>query len=525
MIPGGAVLPAVLLAFVLLPTRTPAQSRSWSLEDRVLVGNGDVVLALALGMREVYAATPTGILVYDFTVEQWKLPLAPVEGYPARDEVTALAFDRIAGGLWAGTRAGDLYSYTPGFGRWERHPVGGLSEVLAMTADAASGAVYVATARQWLRLQTGSSFAEPVTPASVSAEVRRVLERTRERDPVLESMRGTLGLDADLRRWQLTDVIEGERPGEFWVATAGGGIVHVEGRGLETEWLRFGLTSTGTAAIGFDGRHLWFGGDGRGQFKGVSATDPSLTTWWRHESVRDVAPGGFVAEILAESEGTWFASSDGLFQLAGGAGSPIESRDWRRIEVTTLARAGSRLWVGTRRGIATVDDAGRVVTNFVGAPVHRLTVRNDTLWIAGDDGLWIIPRAESNPRSAVAVPAPGAQENPALSGRISDVAAMPDAVFALIGDALHTWTATGWSGPIRDASLDAIGPPLRLAGEDGRLWVAGGRGVAHREPESGAWRAFEIPGDIPVGPVLDALPLGEYVWIATPAGALRLRWQ
>jgi ligand-binding sensor domain-containing protein len=194
-------------------------------------------------------------------------------------------------------------------------------------------------------------------------------------------------------------------------------------------------------------------------------------------------------------------------------------------EVTAIVRAGSRLWVGTRRGVACIDERGRVEMNFVGAPVHRLAIRNDTLWIAGEDGLWLIPDASSSPRRAAAELAPDREQNPLLAGRVSDIVAMVDAMYVLLGDALHAYTAEGWSQPIRDASLDAIGPPLRMAADEGRLWIAGGRGIAHRDPESGAWRSFRIPGDIPVGPALDVMPLGDNVWVATPAGALRLRWR
>lgn len=525
---NGILLLAAGLALAATPLH--AQSRSWSLEDRVLIGSGDVVLALARGTREIYGATPTGIIVYDFTTDRWLPPYAPVEGYPTQDPVTALAFDRVAGALWAGTRGGDLFSWTPGFGNWERHAMGAQSEVLGMAADAASGAIYVATARHWLRLQTGSSFAEPITPDAVPSDARRALDRTRQRDPVLESLRGTLNLDADLRRWTVTDLIEGERPDEYWVATAGGGIVHVEGRGLEREWLRFGLLTTGTAAIGFDGRQLWFGGDGRGQTNGVTAADPSLTQWWPIDAATEGGPAGFVSEIVSDAAGTWFASSDGLFRLTGEPGAwdghVYRTRDGLPSdEVTALVRAGDRIWVGTRRGVACIDERGRVEMNFVGAPVHRLALRNDTLWIAGEDGLWVIPGASTSPRRASAETAPFAQQDPALSGRVSDVVATTDALYMLIGDALHAHTAAGWSGPIRDASLDAIAPILRLSAAEGRLWVAGGRGVAYRDPESGAWRSFQIPGDIPVGPALDVHQQGEHVWIATPAGALRLRWQ
>jgi ligand-binding sensor domain-containing protein len=527
---------AALHAVTILAIATPdlaAQRRAWTGDDRILIGSGALVLALALGPREVFAATPTGILVYDFTTRRWKPPLAPVENYPAQDEVTALAYDRVSAGLWLGTRAGDLYSYTPGFGRWERHAMGAQGEVLAIAADAATGDLFVATPRQWLRIEPGSSFSEPIAPDAAPPAVREILDRTRaQRDPALEAVRGTLGLDAELRRWEITDIVEGERPGEYWVATAGGGVLHFDRTGMDREWIPFGIVSRGTAAIGFDGERLWFGGDGRGPRNGVAAANASLEQWWSYDAATERAPAGFVAEILATQSGTWFAASDGLYLATSEADAA--AAEWQRWtaqdglpsdEVTTLAAAEDVLWAGTRRGVAAIDDNGRIIARLVGAPVHRVAARNDTLWVAGDDGLWIVPGAASNTRRAAAQPAPGADANAALSGRIADVVVTPDGVHVLIGDGLFSYSGGSWRGPERDATLEAVGPPLRLAFDSGRLWVAGGRGVAFRESASGAWQSFEVPGDIPVGPALDVLPVGEHVWIATPAGGVRLRWR
>jgi hypothetical protein len=83
----------------------------------------------------------------------------------------------------------------------------------------------------------------------------------------------------------------------------------------------------------------------------------------------------------------------------------------------------------------------------------------------------------------------------------------------------------GTGAPIRDAVLDRIGPPYRLALADGRLWVAGPAGIAHRDPSTRAWQAFSVPEDVPAGPVVDVVPDGEWVWAATMAGAARLRWR
>ena len=83
----------------------------------------------------------------------------------------------------------------------------------------------------------------------------------------------------------------------------------------------------------------------------------------------------------------------------------------------------------------------------------------------------------------------------------------------------------GVQGPAANAALQRIGPPVRLAADENGVWVAGPAGIAHRDPVSGVWEAFTVPADIPTGPIFDVVPVGDDVWIGTPAGALRLRWR
>ncbi len=469
-----------------------AQAPPWLAGDRVLVSEGGTLYALALGVREVYAAGPAGVLVYDFTRAQWNAPIAAIGDYPVGQRITGMAHDRASGELFVTNAAGDAYRWVPGFERWE--PV--------FTAER----------------------------ESLSPEVRAALARrpgAGARDPVLDAVRGSLGLDPRLRRWPIMDALAGERPGEYWVATGGGGLVHFDSRGLERNWLPWGLLSRSTAALAFDGQRLWFGGDGRSARNGVTAATPSLTHWAHYEASEDGAPAGFVAEILPARGRVWFASSDGVYRYDGDAAGRAAWTGWTprqglpSVETTSLAAMGDLVWVGTRRGLAAI--AGDVIeaTFFADRPVHRLAVHRDTLWVATADGLFIGTAA-----SALDAPfeaAPGAADHAALRGPVDDVVAGEEGVYALAGGALYRWAEGGWSGALRDGAIERIAPLIRLAHTDGRLWIAGGRGIAWMRGPGAGWRTLEIPRDIQRGPVVDVLVVGEHVWVATPDGATRLR--
>lgn len=489
-------LPFAVLAGVFAgrPLDAHAQGPLWLSGDRVHVGEAGTLYALALGPREVFAASAAGVLLWDFTQHRWNLPIPPIGDYPAGQRVVAMAHDRAGGELFLATATGDHYRFTPAFDRWER--------VFGAEADA------------------------------LPRDVRRALERRAGdpvvRDPVLDAVRGSLGLEPGLRRWPLTDAIAGERAGEYWIATRGGGLLHFDSRGLMRDWIPWGLIARGTAALAFDGARIWFGGDGRSPRNGVAAADPALGRFLHFDAAEDGAPAGFVAEILASGDAVWFASSDGVYRFDAGRGEG--RRAWSRLttreglpsyEATSLAASGAVVWAGTRRGLTAIAGDEIAGSLFAGRPVHRLAERRDTVWVATADGLWILPAASTAPLTAE--PAPGTAQHAALRGAVEDVVAGDEGVYAFAGGQLYRWSGGAWSTALRDAALERIGPVMRLAYTDGRVWVTGTRGVAWSRGPGAGWRTLDVPRDIPIGPVLDVLVIGEHVWVATPEGATRLR--
>jgi hypothetical protein len=153
-----------------------------------------------------------------------------------------------------------------------------------------------------------------------------------------------------------------------------------------------------------------------------------------------------------------------------------------------------------------------------GTRVRGLVAASDTLWIASDAGLSVITA------SGILEPAPGTESNAALRGRTSAVVAVAGAVFAIAGEELYQRGDGTWGAPIRDAAIGRLGRLVDLAVEGSRLWVAGAGGAAMLRLPNGGWTVFAVPGDVPAAP-RRILPAGDDVWLATPAGALRLRWR
>jgi len=511
---SGSSATVALIALVACAQHATAQRRIWTAETRVVVGDGGRLAALAVAPRAVYGAAAGSIVVFDLVRSRWELPLA----YPPELQVTrpsALAWDPAAAALWLGTEAGDVFTNVPGFDQWDRVPIftrGGVDAIVAYTRESA---MYIRAGGEWHRVRSGSLLADAVPPAAVPAAV--LAAAAPPADPYFRSSMGTLRLDASGYLWTLTDAERGDAAGEYWIATSGGGLQRFDSRTGRRDWHRFGLVGSGAGSIARLSGGLWFGGDGRGERSGVAQSAADLTRWQQYDATRG-APRGFVAEIVEFGGSTWFGSSDGLFRLRPGGG---DAGDWSRLttrsglpsdRVRAVHVADGQLWVGTERGLAAFDTAGQHTAGslLTGVRTSRLTSWRDTLYVASEAGLWKLPLGMA--------PAPLRAE---ARRSVADVAQADAILWLIMDEQLHR---ADRPGPERDGALDAIGPAFRLAVEDGRLWVAGARGIAHRDPMTGAWEAFTSPQDLP-GPVVDVLPAGADVWVATPQGAIRLRWR
>jgi len=519
-------MPALVATFAsLLADAAAAQpGRLWQPGDRSLITSFVDVAALALGRREVYVAGESGIAVWDHVEEAWRPPLAPLEGYPERQPVASLAYDGAADALWLGTEDGQLLRLGLTVGQWEPAEFRIDEPIIRIVPDAMEGLLWIGTSSGWYRVRGDGSEGSFVDRASqIPSHVREIGET----DLTVQAMSGTLTLDDMLQRFPIETVIEGERPGTYFVGTQGGGLLLLDGNTLERTWLPFGTLSRGAGTVALVGNRLWFGGDGQGPRNGFAIADRNLRRWTQIETEVGGGPRGFTARIVPAGNAVWFAASDGAYRLDNlSADSAAGGTAWTRFttaqglpadQTTTVVPLVQGAWIGTLRGLARVDGAGRVsATALEGRRILDLVLTGDTLWIATESGLF------ASIGDGAPAPAPGVDAVPALrTTPIVSLAARTGSIVALTPAAVHRFEGGRWTAASQEGALAGLGRLLRLhVDTDGTIWVGGEGGAASLG--QGAVRTWLVPDDIPAGPVRGLLVDGDNLWVATPAGALRL---
>ena len=520
---------ALALACTLAPGAARAQSgRAWRPGERVLVTRFADVGAVAADLRTVYAAAVLGLERYDYSADRWQPPVTALDGYPAGDRPVALAVDPTGNTLWLATATG-LWSYDLTFGRWTRSSVALPGPVSSLVAT--PDALWIFASPQWLRVQPGSFFADPVpagqVPPAVRAQTAPPLERAAQADPFLASTLGSLGVTDRLRRFPVTSAAPGERPGVWWLGTWGGNLLRFDGHTGDSRRFEFGLATQGATALAAepDVRMIWFGGDARGPWSGVTRAAADLSEWRSWDSREDGAPERAVTAILPAPDAVWFGAADGLYRLDRREQRlrRLDERDGLpSADVEALAPADSGIWVGTRTGLAAIGRDGRVRLRLLpGVPVRGLAATPEGLLAATDAGLMLLTADSARADSTAAGQYAGVTVSVLLRERTVAAARGGGLTWAISPDGLTRFESGTWA-PVRDATLAAIGRPLALAADAGGLWVAGAGGMAHWDAAARAWRSYTVGPDLPVGPVRAVLPLGDAVWAATPAGAVRL---
>lgn len=509
------LLARALPALCLLPLPLHAQpGRMWHPEDRTLITSFSEISALAAGRREIFVASTGGIAIFDFVAGTWKTPLAPIEGDPGADVVSALAHDAVGDGLWVGTEFGELYRLPLTLGRMERANFRADAPIIRIAPDVSDGVLWIGTPDGWYRVSEDGDFGRFIVRAElVPAEVRRMGEE----DLALQAARGTVTLDDRFRRFDITAAVTTDEPGIIHVGTDGGGLVRLDTRTLERTGLPFGTLSRGVGAIAVADDAIWFGGDGGGPRDGVARATRDLSQWVQYEAGVEGGPRGFVARIAFGEAEVWFSASDGAYRLRG-------EDDWLHLtsaeglpadQTTAVVPTNGGAWIATLRGLVRVGADGESAGVMLqGRRVFDLVLAGDTLWIASDAGLLVsIGGAE---------PIPAGGDDPALTrGPVVALAAAGGRMAALTPAALHQYRNGRWSPDPEAASL-GIGALFRVhIADDGTLTVAGETGVAMLEPDR-PWRTWHVPSDIPAGPVRSLALVGNDLWVATPAGALRL---
>ncbi|HEX6695022.1 MAG TPA: hypothetical protein VF035_10025 [Longimicrobiales bacterium] len=506
---------AIVLSGILAALPVAAQNgASWRPEERVLLSDFSFVSALARDNDVLYAVTPNGLLVYDLTAGAFRDPLTAEDGYPVEENPISITYARAEFLLIVGTARGGLFTLAtlaPRFTAVARLP----GPVLSLASPQTGFESYAETTAGWFRLRSVSLRPEPSAPPRPEPQPGRS-------DSYLASMLGTAGTVPGRPTAPVAALETGRIPGVYYAGTLGSGLVRLDTRTLERTRLPFGLNTRGVTAMARWRGRLWFGGDSSAVNGSLVSASEDLARFNEYPP-RTGGPQRAITALLAADSVLWVGGLDGLAALEARNGD----ERWHdfstvvREPVLNLTHAAGSVFVGTRSGAFVIrgglagGPAGRSIESVLtGTAVRGMARGVDTLWIASDAGLAALPLTGQAAQTRLV------RETSGPIGPVADVAVTGDTVLVLTPEALYRRTAAGWSAP--DPMPAAVGPLLRVEVLNGVTYVTGYRGAARGHARGAGWDYYRAPDDVPEGPVRDLLPGAETLWLATPAGALRI---
>ncbi len=507
-------------------------------DDRRLIGGFADVRGVGVSRRYVFAATSSGISVYDRLFNTWLPPLARGEGLED-GQITFMAGDPTEDAVWVGV-PGAVIVYRPQGEQVQRTPMIGVPEGIVFERTP-GGDAYIRAAGQWTRMsRVGMSSQVTQLPSADKLMVPANLNDVYARYPGLRNGSPLLlrsqQSNRALRSYPVTSgAMATDQPSEVWLGTSGDGLYKVDAVMQQATPVRYGLLERGVGALALAADGVWVAGLGLSQLRaGLSFATNDLQRWrWIDGTIAVPMLGVRAMSLSLWGSRAWIGTDRGVLrvQLDG----TEEMASWNILDglpderAYAVAARADGVWVGTARGLVFITDTSErrnVRTRGIGVrlldntPVYALQPVGDTLWIGTDAGLLALP-----PSGALSRPV---GNDPALRRRINAIAWSDTVLIAATDDAVLQLAPKGGAEPARLAAVDVrqVGQVTRVAIDARSIVVAGTDGVLVLSRAiaavGGAPRLLRAPSDIP-GPVLD-LALGrDWLWLGTPVGLMRLR--
>ncbi len=501
--------------------------------ERQYIGSYADVRAVAVSRRYVYAATPSGIGVYDRLQGAWSTPFTRENGL-ADAQILFIAGDPVEDAVWIGV-PGAVIVYRPQIEQVQRTMIVGIPDMLAFERSG-NGDALIRAGGQWTRVsRAGVAFAVSQAPTAATVVLPTTLNDLYARFPSVRSPQGLLGRnqrgDRALQQYAITSGVSSpERASEVWVGTNGDGLYKIDPTFQESTPLRFGPLESGIGALALAADGVWSAGLGESRYRGgLSFSSNDLQRWRWIDGTISVPLAGVRANALAvRAQRAWIATDRGLVRvrLDGDEGVAL----WTRLDglpdnrVHAVVARNDGAWAGTAGGLVWVSDStdirerksrGIGTRLLDGIPVTALQQIGDTLWIGTVTGLMML-----SPTGQLISPS-GA--DPTLRRAVRALTWSDSVVLVATDDAVWAMhRGRGEAERLQRIDVRQVGFITRMMMDDRTIWLAGDAGLLIVARNSGATRLLRVSVDLP-GPALDVVASADWLWVATPFGLLRLR--
>jgi hypothetical protein len=304
-----------------------------------------------------------------------------------------------------------------------------------------------------------------------------------------------------------------------------------------------GLSSEMVFAIASRGDEVWFGTYAGGTTlwdrsrntmktyttKGEpQAKDDGVSIKWKNHQAYN-----HVSVILPDKDRTWFGT---YFYGFGGGGisyyNPKKKNPWRTFntnngvakKINSLAVDGDILWVGSEKGLSTLDKKTEKWKSFYsleaglsGNFVNALLVQTDFLWAGTNGGISRLNKTQKSWRTY-------SQKEGLIDLEIKSLAKVGDKIWA--GSSRGTlyeyepasdrWRKIEPTDPLKNGEIHA------LAVIQGKVFVCRDNGVSVYEISQGQWDSITNADGLLSNTVFCAAEDKDGVWFGTDQGASRL---
>ena len=508
-------------------------------DDKVLLTRFADVLGLAVSQRMVFVATSGGLGIFDRQFDSWLPPFTAVDGFPV-GRISSMAADPATDAVWIGGFGALLY-YRPSLDQLVRTIVPGATDVIFFDRRDAGAGAYVRSSGTWTRVSP-TGFATAINPRDLPPPGERLLSSTLAQVyaefPSLRSFEGLLTRDARLRSWPVTSGARAPDRSEVWLGTYGNGVFKVDPLFNQATHEVYGLMDEGAGSVALAADGIWIAGQGgrsatRG---GITFASESLQEWrWLETPSHASLDGARAYDLAVRGTRAWLATDRGVVRMD--TRRPDDALLWSATnglpadDALSVAPRSDGAWVGTTRGLVFVSDSGTRKAAVArasdvgpvlasGVSVRALLLAGDTLWMATDAGLLLLPPGDSaRPVRSGAARLEPRLDQPVRALALGDsevVVAGEDAVYRIdrsSGRILPRWAAVDFG---------AVGGIRALASDDRSLWVVGPRGVLVVQRSTGVARLMSVPSEI-AEEATDVVLSRDFAWIATRDGVVRLR--
>jgi hypothetical protein len=502
-----------------LPVRAQSPSRDWRPEDRTVIGDFSRITAVATAIDRVYAASPSQVLIWNPQFHQWQGPYDPPDPQILL-RVTGALVDPLDNSLWLAGSDRWIH-FQPELQIWDQGVVPGGLQAIAFDANDPTSGLFLRTRQGWLVLSRGSITptlsrgpVRPVSPARVDDVVRT--------NPTLQANAAQILVDPRLNVARFTCAARSFDNLGWYLGTSGVGLLFLPDGAAIPDRLPFGLRSPVAGAVFGWPDGVWTATDRTPTAEAALTFVASDLKVFR--SLQGLPASGLpfnqVRKMAGQGSALWAATDRGVVRIATEDGR-VDLLDEARglpdgVVYAVVSRQG-RITVGTRRGVAWVDDSLRVVRvapRFVD-PVVAVFPTGDSVWIGTRRGLLLaLPGQEDVVR-------PAALASPSLQASIVALGSLGDTIVALTRDQFlwrnpgtHAWTL----GPNLSGLLGGL---VGFVADGPGFWVAGERGVAFARLSTPPIRPLR-EGDLP-GQSNDLAVDADFLWVATDGGLVRFR--